>query len=228
MDDQTTRGDTMGEIFGAEASDLARRIVERRQALGLSAAEVARRAGLETGYLAYVEQNPGAVVGVNTLSRLAEALDTNRWALVGGDARRPPGWGRAGPNPILEELGRAQCEALLRKGGVGRVIFVSGRGPVAQPVNFGFVDSAVVFRTSSNASITGVFGAKVSFEVDQIDEATSEGWSVLVTGPAEQVEARDRPMLINLGIEPWAGGYRDVFVRIRAEQVSGRSIRQDR
>ena len=56
---------------------------------------------------------------------------------------------------------------------------------------------------------------RVSFEVDHLDEALAEGWSVLVRGnghvvadPAELEQARRLP------ITPWAAGDRDLYVRI--------------
>lgn len=218
----------MGETAGPQASDVARRIAERRRELGLSVEEVARRAGMEPVYLEYVEQDSRATVSGDALSRLAKALDTTRWSLAGGDIGRPPGRGRAGPHPVVDTLSREQCEGYLGQGGIGRVVFVIARGPAALPVNFRFADGAVVFRTAAMASVTGAFGTTVGFEVDGVDETESEGWSVLVTGRAERVEAKDRARYLRLGIEPWAGGIRDIFVRIPAEEISGRSIRQGR
>ena len=75
-------------------------------------------------------------------------------------------------------------------------------------MNFRFARGRVIFRTGAKASITAAFGSMVGFEVDRIDDATSEGWSVLVTGRAEQAEATEWAELSRLGLEPWAGGYR--------------------
>jgi hypothetical protein len=130
---------------------------------------------------------------------------------------------------VLETLTREQCEEHLLAGGVGRVVFSAERGPVALPVNFAFFDGHIVFRTGATASVTTALGAVVGFEVDRIDDAMSEGWSVLVTGRGERVEnPSELEELESLGIEPWAGGDRETFVRIRAEEISGRAIRQER
>lgn len=107
---------------------------------------------------------------------------------------------------------------------MGRVVFNSERGPVALPVNFRYDDEHIVFRTRETASVLHALGDQVSFEVDRIDDAASEGWSVLVTGRAERTEV-DRA-LARLRVEPWAGKGRDVYVRIPIEEISGRSIRQ--
>jgi hypothetical protein len=69
----------------------------------------------------------------------------------------------------------------------------------------------------------------VSFEVDRIDEAMSEGWSVLVSGRAQRVEDRtELGKLALVGIEPWAGGQREAVIRIEIDEISGRAIRQGR
>jgi hypothetical protein len=65
----------------------------------------------------------------------------------------------------------------------------------------------------------------VSFEVDHVDEAMSAGWSVLVTGPVRRVSPDEFRRLEDLGIEPWAGGQRSVYLRIEQRGVSGRRIR---
>jgi hypothetical protein len=217
------------EISGAPTSDLARRIAHRREELGLTRDELARRAGMDAGYLEYFEQSPGAVLSSDALVRLARALETTAIALAGGHVERPPGSGRAGANPVLETLTREQCEEHLLAGGVGRVVFSAKRGSMALPVNFAFFEGHIVFRTGATASVTTALGAVVGFEVDRIDDAMSEGWSVLVTGRGERVEnPSELEELESLGIEPWAGGDRETFVRIRAEEISGRAIRQER
>jgi nitroimidazol reductase NimA-like FMN-containing flavoprotein (pyridoxamine 5'-phosphate oxidase superfamily) len=122
------------------------------------------------------------------LLRLAKALETTASSLSGGEADRPPGPGRAGPHPHLDVLSRTGCEAHPAGGGVGRFVFLSAQRPVALPVNFRLVDGDVVFRSRATGSLAAAVGATVSFEVDQIDEAMSEGWSVLIPGRARIVD----------------------------------------
>lgn len=216
-----------GQATAARSGDLARRITHRREELGLTREEVARRAGMNAGYLDYFEHNPAAALGSGTWLRLAKVLETTPASLAGGDVGWPPGRGRAGPHPVLETLTREQCVAHRVAGGVGRVVFLADRGPVALPVNFRYVDGRVVSRTQPTASPAITAGAIVSFEVDRIDEATSEGWSVLVSGRAQRVEDRtELEKLASTGIEPWAGGQREAVIRIEIGEVSGRAIRQ--
>jgi hypothetical protein len=61
----------------------------------------------------------------------------------------------------------------------------------------------------------------VSFEVDHIDEALREGWSVLLTGRLQLVD--DEPAEPD-GPHPWAGGDRQVLLRLVPSGRSGRRI----
>jgi nitroimidazol reductase NimA-like FMN-containing flavoprotein (pyridoxamine 5'-phosphate oxidase superfamily) len=211
----------------ARSGDFARRVAHRRQELGLTCAEVARRAEMDPGYLDYLEHSSIGNMPPGPLMRLAAALETTADSLSGGTMDRPPGPGRAGPYPRLDSLSREQCEAHLAGGGVGRLVFLAEGGPLALPVNFRFAEGDVVFRTSATGALAAAVGETVSFEVDHIDEAMSEGWSVLITGRARLVNDRaELQQLARLGIEPWPGGKRDAVIRIEAAEISGRRIRQ--
>jgi nitroimidazol reductase NimA-like FMN-containing flavoprotein (pyridoxamine 5'-phosphate oxidase superfamily) len=210
----------------AHSGDLSRRVVRRRQELGLTGEEVARRAGMDPGYLDYLEHNPAAL-RTGQLLRLAAALETTIAHLRGGDTDRPPGPGRAGPHPHLDALSREECEAHLAGGGIGHFVFVAPQGPIALPVNFRFFDSDVIFQTRAEGVLAAAAGSTVSFEVDHIDEAMSEGWSVLITGRAQLVDdPAQLEQLAELGIEPWPGGHREAVIRVGAETISGRAIHQ--
>jgi transcriptional regulator with XRE-family HTH domain len=206
---------------------LARRVSHRRTELGLSTEELAKRAGIDAWFLAYFEGSSDSTLTGGALRRIASALDTTAQSLEGGEVDRPPGAGRPGPNPALECLSREQCEEHLVAGGIGRIILSTGSGPVAFPVNFVFAGGTVIFRTSDAvaADISGV----VAFEVDQVDEAMSGGWSVLVRGRAGLIEdSEERLAAARLDIEPWAGGARLNLVRIAPFEITGRVIVQRR
>ncbi len=208
------------------AGDMARRVARRRAELGKSVEEVAAKVGVDPGYLRYFEENAGVRVSTGTILLLALALECRPEELTGGIIDRPSGRGRAGRHPVLRELTRDQCEVHLRARGVGRLAFLSPRGPVAHPVNYAVADGGdvVVSTTEPQAAALGSQG-RVSFEVDRVDVALSEGWSVLVTGPARRVhDPADVGALGDLGLQPWAGGDRHELVRIGPEEVTGRVI----
>ncbi len=220
---------TTGPVAGAPRSthvgDLARRVTHRRNELGLSTEELARRAGVDAWFLAYFEQSSDTTLSAGALLRLAVALDTTPFTLEGGQVDRPPGEGRAGANPVLESLTTQECEDHLAAGGIGRIVLSTSAGPVAYPVNFVFTDGAVVFRTST--AMTDSIAGVVAFEVDHIDEAMSEGWSVLVRGHARRIEDPDeREAVARLDLEPWAGGARLNLIGIEPFEMTGRVIVQ--
>lgn len=211
----------------ARSGDFARRVAARRRELGLTREDVALLSGMNSGYLAYLERSPDAALTPGALLRLAAALQTTPEFLSGGHVDRPPGPGRAGPHPRLEVLSRAECELLIAAGGVGRFVFLAPEGPVALPVNFRYLDGDVLFLTRAEGVLAAAAGTTVSLEVDQIDEAMSEGWSVLVTGRARLVDdPAELERAASLGIEPWPGGAREALMRIETEAISGRRISQ--
>ena len=206
-------------------SDLARRVAHRRVELGLSVEDLAALSGVDPVYLHYFESNPTANVSAGTLQLMALALKTTPLALLGGDVDRPPGHGRAGRHPVLEELTKQQCEAHLAVGGVGRIVYSSNRGPAALPVNFEFTDGEIVFSTNESKAAAVAEQPVVGFEVDRVDESVSEGWSVLVSGRARRIEdPAENQRLSSLDLAAWAGGSRHSLVAIRPVEITGRVI----
>ncbi|MFI0723538.1 helix-turn-helix domain-containing protein [Streptomyces sp. NPDC021224] len=209
--------------------DIGRRLALRRRELGLSREQVAERAGIAPEYLRYVEERPFAAPGSTFLLRVAGALDTSVSRLHGADAGLPPGLGEAADAPRLTALDPDECRTLLSDHGIGRVAVTTDDGPAVLPVNYSVVDGAVVFRTERTAAPALAVGHRVAFEVDRADEALSEGWSVLVVGPASAVT--DPGAVRGLGARtasaPWAGGGRLLWVRIEPERITGRRITAD-
>ena len=207
-------------------SDIGRRIEHRRDELGLTLQETAERAGTAPGYIQYLEQQPTAAPGIGLLIRLADALETTVAALRGGDADLPPGIGRAALHPQWNELTTEECRARLSTHGVGRLAVSTPEGPVIVPVNYSVIDGAVVFRTAPHTTPAAAAGTQVAFEVDRIDDALSQGWSVLVRGPAREVTDPDAiRRLEELAYSaPWAGGERNLWVCIDPVGITGREI----
>jgi nitroimidazol reductase NimA-like FMN-containing flavoprotein (pyridoxamine 5'-phosphate oxidase superfamily) len=216
---------TDGQPGGVHVGDLARRVTHRRNELGLSTEELAHRAGVDSWFLSYFEQSSDTTLTGGALFRLAVALDTTPLALEGGLVDRPPGAGRAGLHPVLQDLSSTDCESHLAAGGIGRIVFSTETGPIALPVNFHFVGQQIVFRTSDDMALK-IVGA-VAFEVDHIDDAMSEGWSVLVRGHAQLIEDdAGRNEVARTGLDPWAGGARLSVIGITPSEVTGRVIVQ--
>jgi len=184
---------------------------------------------MSAGYLDFLEHSPSVALPRGQVIRLANALETTVDHLHGGNVDRPPGPGRAGPHPHLDVMSRKECEEHLSRGGVGRFVFASESGPTALPVNFGLLDRDVVFSTRTEGVLTAAVtdDRRVGFEVDQIDDAMSEGWSVIISGRARLVDdPEELERIAELGIEPWPGGRREAVIRIETGAISGRRIRQ--
>jgi nitroimidazol reductase NimA-like FMN-containing flavoprotein (pyridoxamine 5'-phosphate oxidase superfamily) len=210
---------------GANPGDLARRVNHRRTELGMSTEELAHEAGVDAWFLAYFQESADTNLSSGALLRLSVALQTTPLALQGGLIDESPGIGHAGSRPTLEKLSVDQCEKHLADGGIGRIVFTAGPGPVAVPMNFVFVDNKIIVRTNDSMAlrIAGI----VAFEVDRIDETLSEGWSVLVRGHARvSNDPETRRLVEHLDLEPWAGGSRHSLVVIAPFELTGRVITQ--
>ena len=152
----------------------------------------------------------------------------------GSSAQPGPGNDPATRQPVLERLDEAECLRLISPGGLGRLAYSGRFGLTVLPVNYKLHEATIVFRTAQDSPTdedlrTGIKDAEysVAFEIDEIDLAAREGWSVLIQGSAHHVEsAAERASVLEAGVEPWAGGTRELFVRITPTRVTGRRIRR--
>lgn len=209
----------------AHPGDIGRRVAQRRRELGLTREEAAARGGLAPGYFEYVETHP-AVLQADALTRLADTLRTSVSYLLGADAGLPPGIaGAKSAHTALEELPAGECWERLSAAGIGRVVLSTPVGPEAVPVNFRTFENEVVYRTAAGGVLAKVGGEPVALEVDSIDYALGEGWSVLLSGTAELIDdpGTVRRLEEEANPHPWAGGSRNVWVRIHVTRISGRA-----
>jgi hypothetical protein len=212
-------------------TDLGRRILEHRHQAGLNREEAAARAEMAPSYLEYLETSPSPNPTASAVARLAAALGVSAETLAGAGLERPPG-SQAGPRPtakppVPERLTAPQCRGYLGTHGVGRFVFTGPRGPQAVPVNYAMLAGDIVVRTGKDSSLAWhAEQGRVSFEVDHLDEALAEGWSVLVNGEARVVSTpAELETVRSLDIEPWAGGDRGTYIRIAVSDLTGRRIR---
>jgi nitroimidazol reductase NimA-like FMN-containing flavoprotein (pyridoxamine 5'-phosphate oxidase superfamily) len=98
------------------------------------------------------------------------------------------------------------------------------------PVNFAVTGKAIIFCTAPDTLLAVYADGQVSFEADHLDEALRAGWSVLVHGRAHKVtdERGVKCLEDRTHLQPWAGGARDVYVRIVPTRISGRCIEPGR
>lgn len=126
----------------------------------------------------------------------------------------------------LEILDREQCLALLAGVTIGRVGLTTGALPTVLPVNFYLDGDRILIRTGEGTKLDAALrGAVVAFEVDDFDAFDHSGWSVVVTGVADEVT---EPELLqraeHLALARWAPVGNGRIVAIATEMISGRRL----
>ena len=155
-----------------------------------------------------------------------EAADAGPIADAGpAIAGRPDGEAGRG---VLEEIPEQECLALLKGHEIGRLVVVEDGRPVVFPVNYTVDGRTVAVRTDPGAKLAWATLGPVAVEVDDIDIATHEGWSVLVRGVGRDItdgvdawsgEVRARPP------EPWVEGEKEHWIAVASPVITGRRIR---
>lgn len=132
------------------------------------------------------------------------------------------------PQRTLEALSSAECFELIRTQHIGRFVFQDAEGPAAAPVNYGLAGEHIVFRLGAHSHLRDALAGPVAFEVDHADPATKAGWSILIRGSGEEVQAERVPELLRqMGDafpHPWAEGVHNVWVSITPRNVTGRRL----
>jgi nitroimidazol reductase NimA-like FMN-containing flavoprotein (pyridoxamine 5'-phosphate oxidase superfamily) len=120
-------------------------------------------------------------------------------------------------------LTETECHELLVAMRVGRVAYCDEHGPVVVPVNYVADGDGVLLRVAPHTDLAvHLRSAPASFQVDDVDDYTQSGWSVLLRGQARWVDAADFPAVERL--QPWPEGERTQHVRIDAHEITGRRL----
>lgn len=131
------------------------------------------------------------------------------------------------PHTRLEVIDRAECLRLLANDVVGRLAIVEGGAPLIFPINYVLDGEAVVFRSAGGTKVNAARRASAAFEIDGLDRDRRCGWSVVASGPLEEVtkfDAGTLERLRQLPVDPWADGAKDHWMRLRLDRVSGRRV----
>lgn len=128
------------------------------------------------------------------------------------------------------ELTAAQCLELLQRGDVGRVAMSTPVGPRIVPLNYAVHEDAIVFKTAPYSELA-TYGNNndVAFEIDHFDHELHLGWSVVAIGRATRVDDPDEIQEIRAVWDPrpWAGGARNLYLRLRWRDLTGRRLGGD-
>jgi hypothetical protein len=129
--------------------------------------------------------------------------------------------------PWLETLAPDTCAALLRQGSVGRIAVVVNGFPVVLPVNYKLVETVghvwIAVRTRPG-NVIDEGGMHAAFEIDNIDPAAHEGWSVLVRGMLQRIDPDAADVRTRFDPEPWMSAERDVWLFLEPFMITGRKL----
>ena len=123
----------------------------------------------------------------------------------------------------LEVLDREECLRLLDGPVVGRIAGTSGALPFVLPVGYALDGDSIVVETGWGTTLNfATSGSVVAFEVDNLHERGHSGWTVMVTGVAEEVLDGFEVERLRRLLHDDRDGRDQRFVRISSELVSGR------
>lgn len=132
-----------------------------------------------------------------------------------------------GGSGTLSRIGRAEGLDLMRSRSVGRLAYIARPGvPDIVPVNYTLHGAHVLVRTGVGPKLQAAErGEALVLEVDDIDEATHTGWSVVATGPARRLSSHEIGLLPD-GVLPrtWANGPRFALLQVDLKRVEGRRL----
>jgi len=117
-----------------------------------------------------------------------------------------------------------ECWVQLAQETLGRIA-VSAVGAVdIFPVNYVVDGHTLLFRTAPGTKLLELaINDRVAFEVD--GHSDDQAWSIVVKGRAERVERQSEiDAAEQLGLEPWIPTLKYRWVRIHADDVTGRGF----
>ena len=118
-----------------------------------------------------------------------------------------------------------ECLRLLDTHAVGRVAWNGPAAPTVLPVNFIVDEGEIWFRTTAHSSLSRqIDDLPISFQVDDVDEFTRSGWSVLVRGTAHVVYDATRVPRTWPGLETWPAGAHALHVVVEPQEITGRRL----
>lgn len=129
----------------------------------------------------------------------------------------------------LTNLREDECAARLAEAVVGRLGVVVDGKPEVFPICHVYADDYVTFPTNEGTKMHAALQWPwVCFEVDTIDPDGSTGWSVMVSGRAEEItDPAEIERVASMRTVPWRSHQPLRWIRIVPTQVTGRRIDVD-
>lgn len=125
--------------------------------------------------------------------------------------------------PIITELDQHECLRLLAGQELGRLAVAVAGHPDMFPLNYVVDVDTIVFCTAEGTKLAAIFVSNsVAFEIDGLDDATGDAWSVVVKGTAKEIAVHDAPDDSAFPLYPWSATPKSRFVRLTPARISGR------
>jgi nitroimidazol reductase NimA-like FMN-containing flavoprotein (pyridoxamine 5'-phosphate oxidase superfamily) len=143
----------------------------------------------------------------------------------------------ASNGPVIRDLSRADCEAILARQHVGRIAYASGPRVDIEPINYVFADGWIYCRTSRGVKSAILAHHRwAAFEVDEV-EGTFDWRSVVVRGAVYFLDSDSPPidqqsfmrgvellreLVPGTGTELDPAPFRLLVLRLHLDEVTGR------
>jgi len=120
-----------------------------------------------------------------------------------------------------QQLAADEAWAHLRSKSFGRLAVSLGGQPDIFPVNFLANESGILIRTEEGTKLERLDANQlVAFEAD--DVTPERAWSVVVKGSASRLDDTAVAAARRAPLWTWAPEPKDVFIRIRPTEITGR------
>ncbi|HEU4908197.1 MAG TPA: pyridoxamine 5'-phosphate oxidase family protein [Propionibacteriaceae bacterium] len=129
----------------------------------------------------------------------------------------------------FDAMGRQQCLDLIESHHLGRIAWQAGDLPQILPISYAMHQGSVYFRTLPDGLLAELAQpTSVALEVDDLDQHTRTGWSIVLHGHSSAIRQPDElaDLWASDSLVPWASGNRTLFIRIRPDRIEGRVVRR--
>jgi nitroimidazol reductase NimA-like FMN-containing flavoprotein (pyridoxamine 5'-phosphate oxidase superfamily) len=129
----------------------------------------------------------------------------------------------------FEPIGSQQCLDLIGSHHLGRIAWQAADLPQILPITYAMHQGSVYFRTAPDGLLAELAQpTSVALEVDDLDQQTRTGWSIVLHGHSSAVRQPDElaDLWASDSLVPWASGNRTLFIRIRPDRIEGRVVRR--
>ena len=125
----------------------------------------------------------------------------------------------------IETLDAAECLRLLASRTLGRIGLTIASLPAILPVCYELVDDVLVLRLERGSALAAATRNEiVAFEVDDLDQRTGTGWSVLVRGLARELHETVPSAWDGACRVRWHDPKQTRLVGVSTDVISGRRV----